>query len=66
MLRHSCAECKGVNKNYKSCFIELDLNTGIIRFWRHFRREKLAYCDKDGNVIGVTDDVKIKPVFLML
>ena len=53
MLRHSCAEYKGVNKNYTSCSVKLDLNTGILRFWRQFRREKLAYCDKDGNVIGL-------------
>ena len=63
MLRHSCARYKGVNKNNTSCSIKLDLNTGIVRFWRQFRREKLAYCDRDGNVIGVTDDVKIKPDF---
>ena len=60
MLRHSCANLGGVGKSDSSCFLSLTLNTGNFKLWRHFGRIKLAYCDKDGNVIGVTDDVKIE------
>ena len=54
MLRHSCADLGGVGKFDSSCFLSLVLNTGNFKLWRHFSRVKVAYCDKDGNVIRVS------------
>ena len=31
---------------------------------KHFRHIKVAYCDKDGNILGITEEKKITPVYL--
>ena len=59
LLRHSCAVFDGADISGHSC-VYFKLNEDNNKLFNHFRKIKVAYCDKDGNVIGVTDTAKFE------
>ena len=61
LLRHNCAvfDKSDLTEHSSVCF---KLNVDNNKLFNHFRKIKAAYCDKDGNVLGVTDEVKIESV----
>ena len=62
LLRHNCAvfEKADISDSMNVIFRLKDENDTL---FNHFSRIKVAYCDKDGNILTVTDEVRIKNVF---
>ena len=61
LLRHNCAVFDKADLSEHSS-IYFKLNAENNELFNHFRRIKVAYCDKDGNVLGVTDEAKLESV----
>ena len=61
LLRHNCAVFDKADLTEHSC-VYSKLNVDNNKLFNHFRKIKAAYCDKDRNVLGVTDEVKIEAV----
>ena len=65
LFKHNCAEfqeCDMTAENgRKHMIFKLDIPSDEI--FNHFGSIKVAYCDKDGNTLGITDEVRIKKVF---
>lgn len=59
LLRHKCA----VFESSEQTNTVLRLKEANSTLFNHFRSIKVAYCDKSGNILAVTDDVKIKKSF---
>ena len=59
LLRHNCAVFETSEQNYTVLKLKEENNT----LFNHFSRIKVAYCDKDGNILGITNEVKIKKSF---
>lgn len=62
LLRHSCAVFEKAELSSEG-YILFRLNVSADEMFRHYDCIKAAYCDKDGNVLGVTDEVRIRHVF---
>lgn len=62
LLRHNCAVFEKADIS-DSITVTLKLNEENSTLFNHFRSIKVAYCDKDGNILGITNEVKIKRSF---
>jgi len=54
LLRHNCAVFEKADLSEHSS-VSFKLNEENNKLFNHFRRIKVACCDKDGNILGVTD-----------
>lgn len=62
LLRHNCAVFDKADLSvHKSVYFKLNVENNTL--FNHFRKIKVAYCDSEGNVLGVTDEVKLESVF---
>ncbi len=61
LLRHNCAVFDKADLTEHSV-VCLKLNVDNNKLFNHFRKIKVAYCDRDGNVLAVTDEVKLETV----
>lgn len=62
LLRHSCAVVERAELSSGS-YVSFRFNVPANELFRHYDRIKAAYCDKNGDVLGVTDEVRIRHVF---
>ena len=46
----------------KNKHMEFAVEVGTEKLFNHYRHIKIAYCDKDGNILGTTNEVKVKKV----
>ena len=59
LLRHNCAVFGEADLSvHSSVYFKLNVDNNDL--FNHFRKIKVAYCDKDGNVLGVTDTAKFE------
>jgi len=65
LFRHNCAEFQECDmtaeSSRKHMIFKLDIPSDEI--FNHFGIIKVAYCGKEGNILGITDEVRIKRVF---
>ena len=54
LLRHNCAVFEKADLSEHSS-VSFKLNEENNKLFNHFRRIKVACCDKEGNILGVTD-----------
>lgn len=47
----------------KNKHMEFAVEVGTEKLFNHYRHIKIAYCDEDGNILGITNEVKIKKSF---
>jgi len=62
LLRHNCAVFEKADLSEHSS-VSFKLNEENIKLFDHFRRIKVACCDKEGNILSITNDVSVKNVF---
>ncbi|WP_294410795.1 hypothetical protein [uncultured Ruminococcus sp.] len=58
LLRHNCAVFESSEQKHTVLKLKEENST----LFGHFRSIKVAYCDKDGNILGTTNEVKVKKV----
>jgi len=46
----------------KNKHMEFAVEVGTEKLFNHYRHIKIVYCDKDGNILGTTNEVKVKKV----
>ena len=46
----------------KNKHMEFAVEVGTEKLFNHYRHIKIAYCDKDGNILGFTNEVKVEKV----
>ncbi|MCR4638687.1 hypothetical protein [Ruminococcus sp.] len=65
LFRHNFAQLQecDITPEFDQKRMLLKLSIPSDEIFSHFRHIKLAYCDKDGNVIGITNEVKVKKSF---
>lgn len=65
LLKHSTAilEEYDLSPDSQNKHMELGLETGDENIFDHYRHIKVAYCDKDGNILGITNEVRVKQVW---
>jgi len=61
LLRHNCAVFERVELSQQQ-YTSLMLKEDNSEIFNHFQSIKVAYCDKDGNILGTTNEVKVKKV----
>ena len=59
LLCHNCAVFESSEQTHTVLKLKEENST----LFNHFRSIKVAYCDKDGNILGITNEVKIKKSF---
>ena len=59
LLRHNCAVFERADTS-GSLNVIFRLKEENNTLFNHFRRIKVAYCDKDGNILGVTDEAEFE------
>ena len=64
LLKHSTAvlEEYDLSPDSGNRHMHLGLETGDDNLFDHYRHIKVAYCDKDGNILGITNEVKVKSI----
>jgi hypothetical protein len=59
LLRHNCAVFESSEQTHTVFGLKEENST----LFDHFSSIKVAYCDKDGNILGITNEVRIKKSF---
>lgn len=59
LLRHNCAVFESSEQTHTVLKLKEENST----LFDHFSSIKVAYCDEDGNILGITNEVKIKKSF---
>lgn len=59
LLRHNCAVFESSEQTHTVLKLKEENST----LFNHFSSIKVAYCDKGGNILGTTNEVKIKKSF---
>ena len=59
LLRHNCAVFESSEQTHTVLKLKEENST----LFNYFRSIKVAYCDEDGNILGITNEVKIKRSF---
>ena len=65
LLRHSCAEFQGaaLSPDDRWKYVSYQFKISSKNLFRNYRSIKIAYCDNDGNVVGVTEKALTKTFF---
>lgn len=65
LLKHSSAvlEEYDLSPDSQNKHMELGMETGDDNIFDHYRHIKVAYCDKEGNILGITNEVRVKQVW---
>ena len=59
LLRHNCAVFESSEQTHTVLKLKEENST----LFNYFRSIKVAYCDKNGNILGITNEVRIKKSF---